>query len=198
MKNHGKAAAILLGFVVVLAFAGFAVAVLSMRPAKLSQQKMQKRAEAWKDVKTAETVKEPEDDYQEEEYETELESFEAAGTAGKAVRKGDKKDAKEKEADTEYLCSYSSERILTEEDITSLNAGTYQGLPNGKGIIQMVINEIYARHGYQFETPEVQQYFEQKEWYQNIRTRNADMDAVLRGMSQIERSNVEFLSAHNG
>lgn len=198
MKNHGKAAAILLGIVVVLAFAGFAVAVLSMRPAKLSQQKMQKRAEAWKDVKTTETVKEPEDDYQEEEYETELESFEAAGTAGKAVRKEDKEDAKEKEADTEYLCSYSSERILTEEDITSLNDGTYQGLPNGKGIIQMVINEIYARHGYQFETPEVQQYFEQKEWYQDIRTRNADMDAVLRGMSQIERSNVEFLSAHNG
>lgn len=115
-----------------------------------------------------------------------------------------KQDANEAKEDTgdsadlaieDYLCSDSSTRILTQEDIGKLQSGTYPDLPEGKGIIQMAVNEMYARKGYQFGSQGIQDYFEEKEWYRDIRQRNSDQESIYQNMSDIEKANVQFLSS---
>ena len=94
-----------------------------------------------------------------------------------------------------YLCSDSSSRVLTQEDIEELQSGTYPDLPEGEGIIQMAVNEMYARKGYQFGSQGIQDYFEEKEWYRDIRQRNSDQKSIYQNMSDIEKANVQFLSS---
>ena len=60
----------------------------------------------------------------------------------------------------------------------------------------MVVNELYAKYGYQFGNEEIQGYFDQQEWYQDIPTRNTDMNDVIQKMTGTERANVEFLSPY--
>lgn len=139
--------------------------------------------------------------YEEESYSRELEPFEIPDTQSSSIggntgdtNLGDVTAATE----SQYLCSYSAERLLTESDVEALNQATYEGLPEGKGIIQMVINEMYAKHGYEFENEEIQAYFNRQSWYQNINVRNRDMDSIFEDMTDMEKVNVEFLSAHNG
>lgn len=133
---------------------------------------------------------------QEETTSGTIESFVITGaeSAAKKEEQQDTEDAAE-EGTGEYLCSYSSERQMTEADVAELKAGTYEDLPEGKNIIQMVINELYAKYGYQFSNEEIQKYFEQKQWYQDITVRNDDMEGIFKGMTDIEKANVEFLSA---
>lgn len=104
----------------------------------------------------------------------------------------DKTDA----TDTDYLCSYSNERLVTEEDIDKLKNTKYDNLPAGKDIIQMVINEMYARHGYKFNNKDIQAYFDSKKWYKDIKDHNDNMDDIYNNMSDIERKNVDFISGH--
>lgn len=212
-------AAICLGVVMVICVIATVGLTLFTRPAKLSQSRMQENMAAAEEAKKAGTEQETYDEYETENYSRELSSFEvSASGSDKEADAEDTKDTKETKKDTkkktskknkdkddtedasdesEYLCSYSSERLVTEEDVAALNAAVPSDLPAGKGMIQMVINEIYARHGYKFETPEIQAYFDQRPWYQDITVRNADMNAVFQGMSDIEKKNVEFLNAHN-
>lgn len=201
--------AICLGIVTILCIAAVVGLMLYTRPAKLSQAKMQENMAA-ADAARKSAAEQPVSEEEAENHSKEIASFDvsSAGSNKKADAKGTKKndskkdDAKEDDADaaageSEYLCSYSAERLVTEEDVAALNAAAPADLPAGKGMIQMVINEMYAKHGYQFETPEIQAYFDQKAWYQNINTRNPDMSAVFNGMSDVEKRNVEFLNAHN-
>lgn len=62
----------------------------------------------------------------------------------------------ESTADCEYIVPDSSSRKLTKEDLSGLNADE----------LQMAINEIYARHGRKFVTKSIQQYFDDKSWYE--------------------------------
>lgn len=174
----------------------------------LSQKKMQENMKEAEKIK-AEMEHIPDGESygeEEEEYSKELKSFEVGTSQMTAKEAGNKEDADKKtedggEKDTEennvYLCAYTSERLLTEEDIEELNSQPYGDLPSGKNIIQMVINEMYARYGYQFQTSEIQSYFDGKEWYQKISARNPDMDDIFKSMTETEKANVEFLSAHN-
>lgn len=198
--NPGNLVAIFLGVVLAIATVILIVVSMGMKPAKLSQEKMQENAAAVEEAKKTQTGDE-DSEVEEEGYSKELESFQVTGTETTAENEGKKAESEmkpeEPAANGEYLCSYSSERLLTEADIEELNKGTYEGLPQGKGVIQMVINEMYARYGYQFETEAVQAYFDQKKWYQDITTRNANMNDVFNNMTETEKANVEFLSAHN-
>ncbi len=97
------------------------------------------------------------------------------------------------EASMDYLCAESIVRVLNEQDVANLQAGVYEGLPEGKDIIQMIVNEIYARNGYQFENPEIQAYFSAKSWYQPGTEAVGDMDAVYNKMPDIDRANIDFL-----
>lgn len=101
--------------------------------------------------------------------------------------------ATENAADSEYLCQESIVRVLNDQDVANLKSGVYENLPAGKDIIQMVINEIYARNGYQFENPEIQAYFESKSWYQVRNTDATDMETIYNSMSDIDKANVDFL-----
>lgn len=101
--------------------------------------------------------------------------------------------ATENAADSEYLCQESLVRVLNDQDVANLKSGVYENLPAGKDIIQMVINEIYARNGYQFENPEIQAYFESKSWYQVRNTDATDMETIYNSMSDIDKANVDFL-----
>lgn len=80
----------------------------------------------------------------------------------------------------EYILADSSSRLLTEGDVAGLS---YDDL-------QMAINEIYARHGRKFATPEIKAYFEGKSWY--VGTVDADhFDETV--FSDIENQNIQFL-----
>ncbi|MBQ1547944.1 MAG: YARHG domain-containing protein [Lachnospiraceae bacterium] len=93
----------------------------------------------------------------------------------------------------DYICSYSSDRILNEEDIAKAWESHPEEMPAGRSIPQMIINEMYARHGYIFSTADIQEYFNQKSWYNAIGTYNPDMDDVYKQMSDIEHANIEYL-----
>ena len=67
---------------------------------------------------------------------------------------------------SDYLCSYSSDRLLTDSDVEGyLNANYSEyNFPEGINIIQMIINEIYAKHGYEFTDSKLSAYFSNKTW----------------------------------
>jgi hypothetical protein len=83
------------------------------------------------------------------------------------------------------LLPFSSERYLTGADIAGFSADQ----------IQTAINEIYARHGYIFRTPEILDYFRQYDWYLPS---VADASLVYSSCSAVERANIEFLSTALG
>lgn len=206
----------LLAVIIAMMGGSYIVFTMEMRIPELSQEKMQENMEQAEKITAAAMENAPDEEYyeEEEEYSKKLTSFEvgSADTAAKSdVKKENKKEEQKKIADaegkeeeeegteenSEYLCAYSSDRLLTEEDIEELNSKSYRNLPSGKNIIQMVINEMYAKYGYQFQTGEIQAYFDGKEWYQDISVRNPDMDNIFKNMTDMEKANVEFLSAHN-
>ncbi len=98
-------------------------------------------------------------------------------------------------SDSEYLCPYSSERLITTADLEDIRNGGYGALPADKSLEQMIINEIYAKHGYLFKTDEIQAYFEQKSWYQAIGYYTSDSDEVMSMMSEVEKDNIDFLKS---
>jgi hypothetical protein len=56
-------------------------------------------------------------------------------------------------------------------------------------ILQMAINELYARHGFLFGKQEILEYYSQYSWYCGIKS----MDAARREFNDIEKWNADFL-----
>lgn len=52
---------------------------------------------------------------------------------------------------TEFLCEFSSSRLITQKDMDILLSQGIDDLPDGRELYQMIIKEIYARHGYSFK-----------------------------------------------
>ena len=83
-----------------------------------------------------------------------------------------------------YVLPASGARELTEEDIAGMDQET----------IQLAINEIYAKNGYDFASnPSIQEYFLQKSWYHPSVSTMAEAQA---NFSEVERYNVNFLAQH--
>ena len=81
----------------------------------------------------------------------------------------------------DYIIPDSASRELTDADVEGL---TLQELNYAK-------NEIYARHGRKFQSPELQNYFDSKSWY----TGTIEPDDFSNDMlSDVEKKNAEFLS----
>ena len=99
---------------------------------------------------------------------------------------------------SDYLCSYSSDRLLTDSDVEGyLNANYSEyNFPEGINIIQMIINEIYAKQGYEFTDSKLSAYFSNKTWYKSNTNKVNDMNAVSDSMSEIEKKNVDFLNSY--
>lgn len=74
----------------------------------------------------------------------------------------------------------SSTRLLTDSDVAGMS---YEDM-------QMAINEIYARHGRIFETPEIRDYFTAQPWYNGTVSQQNFNESVF---SSVEAQNIQFL-----
>lgn len=190
-EQKGKSAKIvsivILGIILAVLLVIIVFVMISQNTGSLSEDKMQENAEL------AEKFQQEGKEYvtESEFYTKKLEKFDVNKGSGKN-NSGDESA----EPDNDYLCSYSSERLITEEDIEKFKKGKYKNLPEGKDIIQMIINEMYAKYGYEFQSEEIQEYFENKEWYKEVNSYNSNMDDIFSEMTEIEKENVKFLSAH--
>lgn len=78
---------------------------------------------------------------------------------------------------------YSIDRYLTDEDVNQLDKAT----------IQLMINEIYARHGYSFKDSGIRNYFLQYDWYSpSVSPENFDTGVF----SSAEAANIRILSRY--
>lgn len=84
-------------------------------------------------------------------------------------------------SNSDYILPQSSSQVLTSADISGLSL---QQLNYAK-------NEIYARHGRKFDSPELQNYFNSKSWYQGTVSPSSFDNSML---SDVEKKNAEFLS----
>ena len=74
----------------------------------------------------------------------------------------------------------ASKRILTASDLQDLS----------KEDLKIMRNEIFARHGYIFQTAEMKQYFQKQSWYT---PQHRDVNAKL---SSIETKNIELIKSY--
>ena len=75
----------------------------------------------------------------------------------------------------------TSSRLLTEEDIKGFS----------KSDLKIMRNEIFARHGYIFRDPMLQEYFSQMSWYT---PQQADISQIT--LSSVEQDNVLFIKRY--
>ncbi|WP_461812253.1 YARHG domain-containing protein [Faecalimonas sp.] len=92
------------------------------------------------------------------------------------------------EPKAELVFPESDKNLLTDEQINEK--------VKDQETIKLAINEIYARHGYQFTTEEENNHFNQFDWYKNM-TKQADMNKVSAEFSETEKSNLEKLQAYS-
>lgn len=89
-----------------------------------------------------------------------------------------------------YTVNYESTSDVSGYLFPQSSEFEFQGFSNQHEawVYQYGINEIYAKHGYCFQTPEVVELFSAKTWY----SPNASFDMSL--LSEIEKYNIDFLS----
>lgn len=96
----------------------------------------------------------------------------------------EEQEAVEEESQTEdiveHVAKQASERKLDYDDISGLS----------KGELRLVRNWLYARYGYAFKDPGLQEYFGEKDWYTPL------YDDVSSQLTSIERANVEFIKQY--
>lgn len=83
-------------------------------------------------------------------------------------------------ASSEYIIPDSDTRLLTMDDIKNLSLQQ----------VNYAKNEIYARKGRQFQSVELQNYFNSKSWYKGTISPSAFSESLL---SDVEKKNVELL-----
>lgn len=85
----------------------------------------------------------------------------------------------------------SSVEYLTNNDLAFLQ--NYE-LESKKIIIQMAINELYARHGFLFGKDDVREYYSRYSWYCGTKS----MEAARQEFNDIEKWNADFLVSQLG
>lgn len=109
-------------------------------------------------------------------------------------KSGKKSKDTDEEKSGEYLCDYSADRLITQDDYKELEKKYAETtFPSNRKLAQMLINEMYAKYGYIFKDDELNDYFKEKEWYGDFTTTYTDMKEVTKLMSKIEKKNVDFL-----
>lgn len=85
-----------------------------------------------------------------------------------------------REKDGDYILSGSDSRYIKKSEVRSLS----------RKEMTLALNEIYARHGRQFNTAEIQEYFNGKSWYHGtIPAGSFDENSL----TEIERANVNTI-----
>lgn len=83
-----------------------------------------------------------------------------------------------------YLLPDSICRYLEEKEISGYSHDE----------IQLMINEIYARHGREFRSQENREYFETMDWYEPVSGKTDE--EIVREFNEYEKANVELLSEY--
>jgi len=95
----------------------------------------------------------------------------------------------------EYLYAESASRLLSTADVSNFQSRYPNSMfPGERSITQMIINEMYARHGYIFKDQALTDYFVQKSWYI---PRTADMEEIYPVMNAVEQANVTLLRTYS-
>jgi hypothetical protein len=89
--------------------------------------------------------------------------------------------AGEETASASYLMPGSADRYLEPSDL--------QGYSSDE--IQLMINEIYARHGREFHTQEYIDYFSSKDWYNPVPGKSDE--AIVSEFNEYEKENIKLL-----
>ena len=101
-----------------------------------------------------------------------------SSTSPSTPKKSDKNSSAQKNGD--YILNGSDSRYISANEVRMLSENK----------MTLALNEIYARHGRQFVTPEIQAYFNSKSWYHGtIPAANFDEGSL----STIERANVNTI-----
>lgn len=99
------------------------------------------------------------------------------------MNKQEKASSKEGKEAQAKLFDLATSQALTEEDIKGLS----------KSELRVLRNSIYARHGYTFKDKNLTDVFSQYSWY---KATSNDMTAIAAQMSEVEKSNIDFIQKH--
>jgi hypothetical protein len=77
----------------------------------------------------------------------------------------------------DYVLPHSANKVLVARDIEGLSPA----------LLRIARNEIFARHGFQFNAADLQEFFENRPWY-SAQTKDVSL-------SEIEKANVAFIKA---
>lgn len=86
--------------------------------------------------------------------------------------------------------SCNEPRILPDTCTTLIYKSDLYGLSRNQ--IQMLINDIYARHGYIFQDSEIRAYYERQSWYRGY---YSDMETVAQTFNRIEQENIATMKS---
>lgn len=85
--------------------------------------------------------------------------------------------------------------VFPDSDTTVITKTRMKETLTSKSLCRRAINELYARHGYQFTKQENTDYFNQYDWYRNM-IKEPDMSVIASEFSSTEKKNVEALQAY--
>lgn len=86
----------------------------------------------------------------------------------------------------EYILYASNKRVLQENEYKQLNAAD----------LRLAINEIYARHGRQYDTTDLNEYFSQKSWYHPQYSKSKFDQIENQILNSYEKENLKLLSSY--
>ena len=87
---------------------------------------------------------------------------------------------------SEYIFPYANERLITRGEYESLDAAT----------LRLAINEIYARHGRQYDTQDLNAYFSSKSWYRPQYSKSEFDKIENQVLNSYERENIKILTGY--
>ena len=85
--------------------------------------------------------------------------------------------------------------VFPNSDTVIISKAEMKATLTTRSLCRRAVNEIYARHGYQFSKQENTDYFNQYDWYRNM-PKETDMNVVAAEFSSVEKKNVEALQAY--
>ena len=87
---------------------------------------------------------------------------------------------------SEFIFPYANERLIARGEYESLDAAT----------LRLAINEIYARHGRQYDTQDLNAYFSSKSWYRPQYSKSEFDKIESQVLNSYERENVKILTGY--
>lgn len=87
---------------------------------------------------------------------------------------------------TEFIFPYANERLIARGEYESLDAAT----------LRLAINEIYARHGRQYDTQDLNAYFSSKSWYRPQYSKSEYDKIESQVLNSYERENIKILTGY--